>query len=400
MIFMRRRNFLTLAVGILIILWCTSIASGQETLDGKFNQDEVISGQLDKLDLLEMERFINELKQGATMEFPDLSLRELIIHIAKGEEVLEPLKVINGLLHHLFKEVVAHFHLLGQLLILAVIAAILRNIQRAFTSESIGRMAYGVCFLVLLTLAIQTFSIAIDTGQVAIDSMVTFMQALLPILLVLLTAVGGITTAAIFHPFMVTIITVMATLIKSTVFPLIYIGVILSIVSHITPTVSITRLASLLKEWSVILLGLALSLFLGILVVQGVTSSVSDGISMRTVKFLTGAIVPMVGKMFVDAIDAIAGCSLLLKNAIGVLGVIIVFFICSLPLLKLTSLILIYKVTAAVIQPISEESLVSCLNSLANSLVMVLVTVATVGIMFFITITVVIGVGNMTVMLR
>ncbi|MGI6574523.1 MAG: stage III sporulation protein AE [bacterium] len=383
----------------IILIFAPSV-SGAVNNEQEFNRDEIINGQLDKLDLMEMERFINDLNRETNALIPDFNLRQFILQVTRGGEPFNVSVLVAGLLQYLFKELLANSRLLGQLLILAVVAAILQNIQRAFADETIGKMAYGVCFLVLLTLAIQTFAISIDTGKIAIDRMVTFMQALLPVLLALLTAVGGIATAAIFHPLLVMVITVMATLIKILIFPLIYIGVVLSIISHIAPGVSITRLAGLLHEWSVILLGLVICIFMGVLVVQGVTASVSDGISMRAVKFLTGTFVPIVGKMFVDAIDAIAGCSLLLKNAIGVLGVIAVFLVCAFPLLKLTSLILIYKVTAAIIQPISEEGLVRCINSLANSLTVVLVTVATVGVMFFITITVVIGVGNMTVMLR
>ena len=196
------------------------------------------------------------------------------------------------------------------------------------------------------------------------------------------------------------IISVLATVIESTIFPLIYVAAILAIVSQLSAGISLSRLAGLIQEGSVVLLGLAISIFIGVLVVQGVAASVSDGVSLRTVKFLAATFVPLVGKMLADTIDAVASCSLLLKNAIGIVGVLAVIILCSFPILKLAALILIYKVAAAAIQPITEGRLVQCLNSLANSLTVVLVSIATVAVMFFITITVIIGVGNMTVMLR
>ena len=109
------------------------------------------------------------------------------------------------------------------------------------------------------------------------------------------------------------IISILATVIESTIFPLIYIAAILAIVSQLSSGVSISRLAGLIQEGSVVLLGLAISIFIGVIVVQGVAASVSDGVSLRTVKFLAGTFVPLVGKMLADTIDAVASCSLLLK---------------------------------------------------------------------------------------
>lgn len=396
---MDREQILQIMVLVLAFFLCSPSPAAQGR-EGVLDQEEIIKEQLDMLDLHEIEALISDINRQVAAYVPELSLGDLISRVMRGQEILNVGALISGLLQYLFKEVVANSRLLGQLLLLAVIAAILNNIQQAFAAEGVGQVAYSVCFLVLLALAVQTFGIAIGAGEGAIEKMVTFMQALLPLLLTLLTAVGGVASAAVFHPLLFMIISVLATLIKSTVFPLIYIAAVLTIVSQLSPGVSISRLASLIQEASIAILGIIISIFIGVLVVQGVAASVSDGVSIRTVKFLAGTLVPLMGKMLADTIDTIAGCSLLLKNAIGIIGVMGVILLCAFPILKLASLILIYKVAAAIIQPLTEGRLTQCLNSLANSLTVVLVSVATVGVMFFITITIVIGIGNMTVMLR
>ncbi|HHW92318.1 MAG TPA: stage III sporulation protein AE [Firmicutes bacterium] len=383
----------------LLCLVCSFNVAAQEQ-EQVFDREQIIREQMEALDFEKIEAFIADLNRQGAKYVPEINLQELVARVARGEEAFNLRALLGGLLQYLFQEVVANSHLLGKLLLLAVIAAVLNNIQQAFTEQEVGQVAYSVCFLVLLAMAVQTFTIAINTGQEAVERMVTFMQALLPVLLALLTAVGGIASAAVFHPLLLMIISILATVIESTIFPLIYIAAILAIVSQLSSGVSISRLAGLIQEGSVVLLGLAISIFIGVIVVQGVAASVSDGVSLRTVKFLAGTFVPLVGKMLADTIDAVASCSLLLKNAIGLVGVLAVILLCSFPILKLAALILIYKVAAAAIQPITEGRLVQCLNSLANSLTVVLVSIATVAIMFFITITVIIGVGNMTVMLR
>ncbi|MDI9568096.1 MAG: stage III sporulation protein AE [Bacillota bacterium] len=387
-------------VMILFLCLVLSFPAAAREEEPAFDREEIIREQMEELDLEKIEAFIAEINRQGAKFIPEINLQELVGRVARGEEAFSVRALLAGLLKYLFQEVVANSHLLGQLLLLAVIAAILNNIQQAFYAQEVGQVAYAVCFLVLLALAVQSFTIAISTGKEAIEKMVTFMQALLPPLLALLTAVGGITSAAVFHPLLLMIISVLATVIESTIFPLIYVAAILAIVSQLSAGISLSRLAGLIQEDSVVLLGLAISIFIGVLVVQGVAASVSDGVSLRTVKFLAATFVPLVGKMLADTIDAVASCSLLLKNAIGIVGVLAVIILCSFPILKLAALILIYKVAAAAIQPITEGRLVQCLNSLANSLTVVLVSIATVAVMFFITITVIIGVGNMTVMLR
>jgi stage III sporulation protein AE len=101
-----------------------------------------------------------------------------------------------------------------------------------------------------------------------------------------------------------------------------------------------------------------------------------------------------------DAVDTVLGCSLLIKNAIGVVGLIVILIILTFPMLKILSLIIIYKITAVLIEPISDPKIVNCLNDMSNSLVIVFATVISVAIMFFIAVTAVVGAGNITAMIR
>jgi stage III sporulation protein AE len=98
--------------------------------------------------------------------------------------------------------------------------------------------------------------------------------------------------------------------------------------------------------------------------------------------------------------ETVVGCSMILKNAVGVIGMIALFLICIIPVMKIISLIIVYKLTSAVIEPIANNRIVDCLGEISKSLIMLLATVSAVGVMFFIAVTIIIGAGNITVMLR
>jgi len=356
--------------------------------------------QLNNLETQKIEEFLKRLNQTSGEYIPEIDFRDLINIFRKEGFTYDLRGLFSGLIKYLFKEIVANTNLLGKLIILAVILAILQNLQTAFEKDVIGKLAYGVCYLVIIGIGINSFIIASKIGKEAINNMVSFMQALLPMLLTLLVSLGGVTASAVFHPVVLMSVSAVSTLIKDLLIPIIFFSAIMAIVNNITNSFQLTRFSGLLKELCIAILGFLLSVFLGIMIVQGTAAAVVDGVSVRTAKFATKNFVPIVGGIFADAIDTVISCSLLLKNAIGVVGVIIVFIMCAFPVLKILSVIFIYKLAAALIQPIGDEKIVNSLNGLANSLIMLFVTVSSVAMMFFIAVTIIIGAGNITVMMR
>jgi len=360
-------------------------SSEKQAPELNFDQISNYVGQLD-----------NEIKKVA----PDINFKQLVYKIARNEVSLKPQDIAAGTASYIFKEVVTNSSLLGKLIILAVICAVLQNLTSAFDRSSTGQLSYMVTYLVMVTLAIGSFTVAVDVGRDAVDKMVLFMQAILPVLLTLLVAVGGFTAAAIYQPVVFVSIALIATIIRNVILPLILFSAILTLVSNLSPKFKVSNLAGLIRNVSMGLLGAMSTIFLGILSIQGVAGAVGDSVVLRTAKFATDAFVPVVGGMFSDALEAIVSSSLLIKNAVGIAGVAVVLAIMLTPLLKILCLALIYKLASAIIQPVENGQMVDCLNDLGNSLLAVFAVVATAGLLFFFTLTIVVAVGNLTVMLR
>ncbi|MGO1368813.1 stage III sporulation protein AE, partial [Senegalia sp. (in: firmicutes)] len=234
----------------------------------------------------------------------------------------------------------------------------------------------------------------------AIDNMVIFMQVLLPILMTLLMAVGGLASSSLLHPLILASIGIFSTLIKQIIIPLIFFSTILSLVNKLTDKVQVSRIVSLLKEIAIITIGISLTIFMGVMTIQGVSSSQLDGVTIRTAKFAINNFVPIVGGFLSDAMDTVLGCSLLLKNSIGIIGVVVLFLIIIIPALKLLSLIFVYRLAVAIIEPISDERIVDGLIETSKSIIILLGLLLTVTVMFIISITIIVGAGNITLMMR
>ncbi|MTI48200.1 stage III sporulation protein AE [Sporosalibacterium faouarense] len=394
-----KKVFLIIVI-VLIFLQNFIIFADDGGINSPIDQEEIAEKQLEYLKVEELQRLINKINEDSDEYLPKIDFRGYIIALIKGEEVIEGENIVNGLMKIIFKEVIANSTLLLQILVLAVICAVLTNLQSAFENDSVGQLAFYACYLILITISIKAFAITVEVGRQAINDMVIFIQALLPTLVTLLLAMGGFVSSALFQSLILGAVSVISTLIKDILFPLIFFSAVIGIVSKISDKVQISKISSLLRQIAVGILGVTLTIFIGIISIQGITAAKVDGITLKTAKFAVDKFVPIVGKFLSDAMDTVVGCSMLLKNAVGVIGLIALFIICVMPVIKITSIILIFKVTSAIIEPISNSRIVDCLNEISKSLIFIVGTVLAVGMMFFIAITIVVNAGNMTVMLR
>lgn len=361
--------------------------------------DRVVEEQIDKLNLTDIQQFVDQVDGEMERFIPQLSVRQLVQDMRRGKLDLSFGKFLSGLVRYLFSEFLAHSYLLTQLLVLTLLCALLNNLQDAFGSAGSGRAAYMVAYLVLITIALSSFTAAIGTARDAIQQMVDFLHAILPVLLSLLAAMGGLISASVMHPLVLVAVGIISNVMNNLVLPLVLFAAILTLVSQISERFKVDGLANLFKDTCKILIGLLLTAFTGFMALQGVAGAVADSVTLRTAKFVTGAFVPVVG-MMADAAEALVGTSLLLKNAVGIMGLLLIIAMAIYPMIKILSLVLIYRLVGALAQPFGDNQIAEVLDSLGNMLLMVFAAVASVGLAFFLAISFIVGIGNVTVMMR
>lgn len=362
--------------------------------------DEIIDKQYQQLDTSILEKYWQKLNQEYREYMPNTNAPTIKELILSKDGRFSLTNILSGMLKFLLHEVIVNGKLLGTIILLTIFASILENFQSSFANSSVSKVANSITFLVLIILAVNSFYTVSQYAKQAIQGMLDFMLAIVPILLALLSSMGNVTSAALFHPLIVFMVNMSTLLIYYIVFPLIFFSTILDLVSMLSERYKVTRLATLMKQVGVGLLSIFLTVFLGVLSVQGAITSVSDGLVLRTAKYVTGNFVPVVGRMFSDAAETVIGASLLLKNGIGVAGVIILLLIAAFPAIKIIVVALIYKFSSAVLQPLGNNTISSTLNTIGNSMFLIFAALATVGLMFFLAITIIVTAANISVMVR
>lgn len=362
-------------------------------------QDVLIQEQSEALDTIQVEHYWDRLLKEYGGYFPDSRMPSLMDMIS-GEEGMDIANVFTGLMRFMFHEVLYNGSLLVSIIILTVFSMILQTMQSAFEHHTVSKIAYSIAYIVLIVLAINSFNVAIGYARDAISDMIDFMVAMVPLLLTLLASMGNAVSVTIMHPLIIFMIHAVGTLIYTVVFPLLFFSAVLHIVSSLSDKYRVTHLANFLRNASAMLLGVFLTVFLGVISVQGATSAVTDGVTIRTAKYITGNFVPIVGRMFSDAADTVFSASLLVKNAVGLVGVIIIVLLCAFPAVKILTLAIIYNLSAAVMQPLGESPIVGCLQTIGKSMIYVFAALASVGLMFFLAVTILITLSNVSVMMR
>lgn len=159
----------------------------------------------------------------------------------------------------------------------------------------------------------------------------------------------------------------------------------LGIVSNLSDKVQIGKLSNFLKSGVIWILGLVITIFVSILSLEGTLTSNVDGLTAKGIKAATSTVIPVVGKALGDSVDVVMGATSLLKNSLGIVGIIIVIGICAMPIVKLSILTICYHFASAICQPLSDNKIVSLLEQMGGTFKVLL------GVMFFVAVLLIIG---------
>lgn len=356
-----------------------------------------IKQQMDALNLSEVEgaAYSDNLQNAA----PAFDFDTLVEDIASGANVFHPQTLLGKFLKTFCNELYQNIHILLTLIVLAIVCAIISNLQSSFENKGVGEVAFLACYILFLGLLAKGFYDCTNMARSVISDQVVFLKAAVPTYIGLLMSTGGMTTAAGLEPVFLYCVQLIGAFMEKIMLPMVFWMSILHMVNHLSDKFHVTRLVEFVKQVMVWTLGALLTFFVGILSLSGFSASMIDGVGIKTMKYAVGNFIPVVGGLLSDSMDTVLSSTLVLKNALGVTGVVVMLLICLVPIIKMLVLIGMYKLTAGVIEPISDKRLVALVSGAASSITFLFLMLISVTIMFILSITIVIGFGNLSNMM-
>ena len=390
----RLKKILLISI-VMILLFPTAAAA---TAEEETSLDT--AGLAEEMDMDEFTAQLDKLDELLADEGSDLSLGQLFREMISGEREFSLSDIWSTLGDMAFADLKESGSLLGQLILLCLMAVLLTMLKNNFAGGEIAQISRWVVYLLLIGIAIAAFIPAMNKAAETVRLIRDFIYVLLPLLIPLLASIGGLTTVSLINPALLFTISVLMSLMANLIFPLITFSAILRLCGGLTPRLSLGKMAALFKDIALGVMGIVSTVFIAFLGFTGMSTASWDGLAVKAIKSASGAFIPIVGRSLADAFDSVLGTALILKNILGVVGATAILFICALPAIQILLQALVFRIAGALIQPLGEEKLADAVTGLGNSMIMLFAALAVSGLFAYFALALVVGLGNITMMMR
>ncbi|MFI3231607.1 MAG: stage III sporulation protein AE [bacterium] len=307
--------------------------------------------------------FNNSIELG--FSFSDI-VRVLLNPTSMGEiNNIGNFDIANFFLNIIFEKIYINSALIKNVIIIALLSAFIKVITESFNNKGISEIAFYTSYIGVAVILINSFDIMLSILQTAITSISNIINAIMPLMASLLIMSGGSVSSAIFTSFILMALSFLSFFMRNVFIPVISGLIVLTIVNYITPKEILDRLIEFLI-WLLKTMLKALALGLTVIVsIQKISAPALNSLANKTAKSMI-TLVPIVGDAMNGAIDSVMYFVGAIQGGVGA-GILIIILICSImPILNLVAFIIIYKVVAVLIEPVSDSRITSCIDDLGE----------------------------------
>ncbi|WP_242974380.1 stage III sporulation protein AE [Blautia sp. An81] len=343
-------------------------------------QEESQEALLKGLELGEMQETVNELLGEETF-----SVRQALEKILAGEEVFTPDFVLETVRGFLYEHLLADREVLFQVVLLVILAALFANFTNVFSGSQAGEASFYIVYMLFLALLIHSFGELSAELSGSLEDLTAFMQALMPSYFLAVTAASGTATAMVFYEMVFGVIYLTQVLLLKAVIPGIQAYVIIELINYLHKEDFLSKLADLLKtilEWT---MRTITAVVIGMELIQNMVSPALDSLK-RDALGKTAASIPGIGNVINGATEVALGTAVLIRNCLGVMGIVVLVLLGLPPVIKLAMNSLVYKLLAALLQPVSDRRMTGCLSAMGEGCRLLLKVLLTLELLLLITI--------------
>ncbi len=354
--------------------------------------ENIINEQLNALDLESLQELAGVAGENP-LGFAQIQPLQVITSLLRGELVLDPSVFLENLAGIFLREIQNSLLFGLEILALCILLGLLQNLNSSFGDQTASKVAGLATTCAIIALSLTNFLTIYNLCGETVNLMATAMQVILPIMTPLLLVMGKVTTGGILTPLILGAITLFATLMQKLVLPALFLSSVIFLGNSLTERDYVKKLAAFLRSFAVFLMGLCITIFSGISALQGLVTKSADGMLLKATQFSLGNFIPVVGGFAADSMDMVLSCTGIIKNGIGIFGVIILLTIMAVPLLKMAAIALIYKVVAILAEPMGNRAVSDTMNQVGTTIITMTAVLLTSGILFLIFLAILINIG-------
>lgn len=274
------------------------------------------------------------------------------------------------------------------ILLIVIVAAVFTNFSNVFQNKQISEISFYVLYLLLITIGLNSFRILIVSVGENLERLIGFMKVLGPVYFLAVAFAAGSSTSILFYNLVLLLIYLVELVILNFLIPFVQVYIVVKVMNNLSEEDYLSKFAELCETVIAWTLKTLLAGVTGVNIIQGLLSPAIDSLK-RSVVGRSAEAIPVVGDAIGGVTEVMLGTAVLIKNGIGVAGALVCIGICLVPMIQMAVVTLLYKLIAAMIQPVSDKRIVGCISSIADGSQMLLRIIFTTGVLFLLTIAVV-----------
>lgn len=280
------------------------------------------------------------------------------------------------------------------LVVLVVAITILCGFVGTAKKEGVGHLVFFVAYAAVVLIVVGSVADLIKMVGSTLDIIKTQVDLVFPIILTLMVTGGATTSAGIYQPAVAVLSSVVMQIFSWVVMPLFIVSMAFSVVSHLAPQTRLDKFVAFFNSLFKWIVGVCFTVFLSFMAIQGITAGSFDSISIRATKMTVSGYVPIIGSYMSQGFDLIMASAVLIKNAVGLSGILLLLGLVLAPIVKIVVFSLAIKLTAAVTQPIGDSRISNFLTTINKSFGMLVACLLGVAFMYLVILALFIMTGN------
>lgn len=375
----------------LLFLVCLLLGSGIE-VKASWQQGQDSSQNdhaMSEIELLgigeEVKEIENYLRQSLGEGQADFSFLSLMKSLLTGQFSQAAYEAGKGMKNSLLNEIEAGGGLLLQVVMIGIVGAVFSNFSSIFRGSHISETGFFVTYLLLFTCLAASFFASLQIAAKVLEQIFSFLRVLMPAYFMAVAFAGGSLSAATLYEVMMAAVTLVSWICKNILLPMVRIDVLLVLAGHVAKEETFTRMTELLEEAVGWILKTLTGLILGFHIIQSMVLPYADSAGQAGIRKLV-ELIPGVGSGANALTQVVLGSGVLIKNTMGAAAVAVLLILTLVPMAKLAVLMVLYQAAAAVMQPVCDRRVVSCVNGIAKGHKLLLKIVAASLILFILAI--------------
>ena len=361
------------------------------------NSDEVLETnvieQLDNIDFYDFEKALDGLSSMQKTLFEDKSFLEKVKALLSGEIAIDFSSFFGTIWSIICQKIIKLLPLLCTIIGIAILFSIISQTSSS-KNKSVQDIIYYVCFSVLVVLIFGAVTEVVKMTNETLLSLKSQMEISFPILLTLMASIGSTVSVGVYQPVVAILSGSIMTIFTNFIMPLFIFCLVFTVVGNLSNNIKLNNFSKLFQnifKWTI---GIVFTLFSSFLAIQGITAGSYDGVSIRTTKYAMKSYIAFVGSYLSDGLNIILTSSILIKNTVGMAGLLLLISTIISPIINVLLLKLVLSLSASVIEPICDKKICDFLTNVSKCLSMLVATICVAGFAYILTIGLIMCTGN------